>query len=358
MEIVEIESGINYWLVRAEGGKYFDDFLQNSFISISNNEINLETLENVPENMEVNFYYKQLFEEAYKNEEMNAQRIAHAVSRIDKFLNGIKTGDIVMVPSHKSTDFLIGYVESAVYEINEEKLKEYNTEHFANNPYYKRRKVRWIKTVKRHEISEKLYWILSAHQTILNLTEQKDYMNQLIAPIYVQDGVYHSTLRVSKEDGLTSSEWYQLYKIIELSKVEEDDNFIVKSNVQSPGWLEFVSTNRENIVLVSTILVSVTASLFGEIKIKNSTVKGLFPYLRDRENHKKEMELKDNEIEKGQIELIMQKTQLPTLEAAEKTKQLEEQLKQAHLLREISSFNAGTNVNPPETQTDNADDQD
>lgn len=44
IEIYQFNSRAKYWLVRADGGKYYDDFKYNHFISIHHNQVTLADL--------------------------------------------------------------------------------------------------------------------------------------------------------------------------------------------------------------------------------------------------------------------------------------------------------------------------
>lgn len=43
-EILTIPDDTSYWLVRADGGKYLDDYIENSFISIAHNQVTIESI--------------------------------------------------------------------------------------------------------------------------------------------------------------------------------------------------------------------------------------------------------------------------------------------------------------------------
>lgn len=45
IEIYQFNSRAKYWLVRADGGKYYDDFKYNHFISIHHNQVTLVDLQ-------------------------------------------------------------------------------------------------------------------------------------------------------------------------------------------------------------------------------------------------------------------------------------------------------------------------
>ncbi|QTD40636.1 hypothetical protein [Sporosarcina sp. Te-1] len=107
-KILEIPKDTKYWLVRADGGKFYDDFLLNNYIAISDDEITLDAINEFPQlNTDVGRTiegYKSLYKEKY--EKWNNQQIAHAASRTMKFIDEIKENDIVVVPSHRSSNLM------------------------------------------------------------------------------------------------------------------------------------------------------------------------------------------------------------------------------------------------------------
>lgn len=356
--ILEIPGETGYWLVRADGGKYYEDFFLNNFIAVSDNEITLEDIKECSKESIAGVtidHYKSLYSEKY--EEWNAQQIAHSASRTYKFINEIKIGDLIVVPSKNSNQFLIGIVTSDVYEITENELTITADVHYSINPYYKRRNVQWVKEVSRKEISEKLYWILSAHQTIFNLVDQKDYINQLLAPIYIQDGQCHGTIKIAKQEGLNSDEWYNLYSIIKSCSDSSDDKVIIKSNVQSPGLIEFISDNYGTILAITIVL---SGSIFGEVNFLGVKIKGILPYYQSYKKQKVEIQKGEKEIElmeedKRAKQLENERAELEL--EKEKAKWLKEKETEAEQLRgqlQISNFDAGRTIEN-QMQTDSGD---
>lgn len=358
INILEIPSDTGYWLLRANGGKYYDDFFLNNFIAISDNEITLKLIEEA-ENRSfagiTNDHYKELYTNQYPD--WSNQQIAHAVGRTQKFVEEMKIGDLVLVPSRRSTTFLLGVINSEVYEITDKETTVGANVQYAISPYLKRRKVFWIKEIPREQISEKLYWILSAHQTIFDLKEHKEYINQLLSPIYIQNGLCHGTMKISKKEGLNSDEWYELYSIIKKYSDQTSDEVVIKSNVQSPGLIEFVVSNP---VTTLTLMMVLTAPIVADIDYKGIKMKGIIPFFislrKENMEHKKtqkELELidldkraKEIEIKRAEFELKKDK------EIYEQTKKETEVIRLRNQLR-ISSFDAGKTV-VTETKMDNS----
>lgn len=353
--ILEIPTETGYWLLRADGGKYYEDFFLNNFIAISDNEITLEMIRDCQSNSIAGItidHYKELYNNEY--EEWTNQQIAHAASRTEKFMNRMNTGDLVLVPSKRSTDFLLGVIVSDVYEISEDEVDSGETVKYAITPYLKRRRVHWLKEVSRSEISEKLYWVLSAHQTIFDLAEQRDYINQLLSPIYVQNGVCHGTVKISKKEGLNSNEWFDLYSIIKNYSDATSEEVIVKSNVQSPGLVEFVSDNWGTIVAITTVL---SGFIIGDVNFLGFKFKGILPYYQSHKKQQveikkseKEIELMEEDKRSKQLENERAEFELEK-EKAIWSKEKEIEVEQLRQQLQISNFDAGRKVGD-QKQTD------
>jgi hypothetical protein len=355
-KILSIPDDMGYWLVRADGGKYYDDFFLNNFISIADNEITIKEIQEEFKRMETlgNTFegYKQVYSNIYPDKK--PQQIAHGASRTMKFMDDMKVNDLVLVPSKSSVTYLLGIILSEPYEIKKEEINDGVHLHYEVNPFTKRRKVRWLKEIERGDISEKLYWMLSAHQSIFDLSEYEDQINRLLSPIYIKNGLCHSTLRINKNEGLTSDEWYDLFSIIKSISDDSEEKIIVKNNVQSPGFMEFVSPiiNTENVIYLSSIITGY-GILFSKVKVGNMEILGLVPYFfnegrlnRQKMKHENRSIELDNELK--QIEVEQKRAQLQSIEP--EAERLRAQL-------HISNFDAGRLVGD-QTQTDNVGYQD
>lgn len=360
IEILQIPDETGYWLLRADGGKYYSDFFLNNFVAISDNEISFEMILDKDNHSIAGItidHYKELYKDNYPK--WTNQQIAHAANRTEKFVNQMKVGDLVIVPSKRSMNFLLGVIDSDVFEITDDEVVSGERIQHAVNPYLKRRKVNWLKEVSRYEISVKLHWILSAHQTIFDLSNHKDYINQLMAPVYVQNGMCHGSIQISKQEGLDSDEWFELYSIIKKLSDINPERVTVKTDVQSPGLIEFVS---ENAVSILTITIVLSGVFFGEVNILGIKLKGILPYYQSHKKNQLEIKHKEKEIElmdenkkskqieneRAQFEFDKEKESL-TVKKETETAQLREQLR-------ISSFDAGRTVGD-QMQTDNSENQ-
>ncbi|MCM3488829.1 hypothetical protein M3689_05850 [Alkalihalophilus marmarensis] len=323
--ILEIPETTNYWLVRADGGKYYHDFLNNDFIATSNDEVTLDRL-NV-ENA-LNFAgitvdtFKKIYADIYKDKK--PQQISHAASRIYSFICGIKVNDLVLVPSQRSTEFIIGIVTSDVYEATQEEINKSHGDHYSICPYIKRRKVKWLKTVKRESISEKMYWILSAHQSIFNLNEHADHVDKLLSPVYIKGNQCFAILKVHREQGINVNDWLELYGEVKNISKEDSSDIIIKNNVQSPGLIDFV-TDLDNLRTLVWCFVLLSGVFLTKVKVGKLEVLGIIPYFLNegkinRESMRLDNEMKKVELEKQKVDLEKQKIEMKTPPIVEKLK--------------------------------------
>lgn len=287
--IVEYHDDISFWLVRADGGKYYQDFKENNFISISNNEVSLNEIKErsqpslfkdtlMMEREELQKYISSVYPEK------NNRQLGHLITRHMNFLFTMKEGDIVLVPSKGSKSFLIGKISSQPFECSEKELLAFETAEFENCPDTKRRKVEWLKEIYGEGIPKEVHWIFSAHQAVFNLDDHIEHLLRLVSPMYIYKEKISLNLKINTKGNMTSSQWFNFYTITQkfIEFLEDEMNMNKKinidtqTNVQSPGFLNLIFDDLRVFLLF-------TAVLFGEIEIKrydiNISIKGIVPIL-------------------------------------------------------------------------------
>ncbi|XHB95929.1 hypothetical protein AAFF39_03900 [Lactococcus garvieae] len=120
IELLEIKTQAKYWLVRADGGRYYEQFKYERFISVHHNEMKIadfrskELLLTEEKTIE---YYKEQIARKHKNDDLTKHQITLAAKKLYNFIEGMSIGDYVVVPSKKSNYFLIGQITSNAEEI-------------------------------------------------------------------------------------------------------------------------------------------------------------------------------------------------------------------------------------------------
>jgi len=172
IEIYQFNSRTKYWLVRAEGGKYYDDFKYNHFISIHHNQVtlaDLQTSDLLLTTEKTIEHYKQQITRVYQDQNLSKHQITFTAKRLYSFVEDMSIGDYVVVPSFKSNYFLIGQITSDVYEKDIPKEQLTLNHGYEQSTDIKRREVKWINEVPRRKVNPKfLYSTLTVHHTIFN----------------------------------------------------------------------------------------------------------------------------------------------------------------------------------------------
>ncbi|AGV73794.1 hypothetical protein [Lactococcus cremoris] len=327
IELIEIKSQAKYWLVRAEGGRYYDQFKYEHFISVHHNEMRVADFYSkdllLTEEKTIE-YYKEQIARKHEEDKLSKQQITFAAKKLYNFIEGMSIGDYVVVPSKKSNKFIIGQITSDVQEIESAPnlLINYG---YDRNADLKRRSVRWINEVPRKKVNAKfLYSTLTLHHSIIEITEYDKYINSLISPFYFKNGKLNLKLNVNTEKPVTSTMWSALYNLIDDKRnLEIDEEITVTSNVESPGDINLTSVVKfvlENQQSLKSGLVAI-AILFGEVDVFGVKFNGLFPYIhnkkiRDLEKRKLTVEVekieKDSQLDdlKRQIEIEKSRKEL------------------------------------------------
>ena len=368
IELIELKSNTRYWLVRADGGKYYEHFKHHSFISVHHNEITLEKLQSstllLTKEKNIEYYKMQILAE-HKDDNWTKHKIAFAANRLYSFIEEMTIGDYVIVPSYKSNYFLIGQITGEVKEVHLPEESSLNYE-FDTTTDSKRRKVKWINEVPRRKINPKfLYSTLTMHQSIIEVTQYSKYIDGLISPLYLKEGKLNLKLNVNTEKPITSQMWKSLYSVIGLIRNEKlDEEITVTTNVESPGDInlttivKFVSDHKD---FLNYGILSL-AVLFGDVDIKIAKIKGVVPTLisiGERLEEKRKLKIEndsamiDLETKEKDVELHDIERRIQIKEAENKL--LELSLNDSHQIRELDITIDSPNVsyaNEDQTQTD------
>lgn len=233
MELVNIDSKRKYWLVRTQGGQYYEEFIKGNYVAIGWDEFDdLSYLTTSSKDTVV-----ELIRQKYKDE----KRPGYIYGQMITFIKGISDGDIVMIPSKDSKLFYFGVITGDPYIANENN---------SGNEFVKRRKVRWIKELKRRELDPYLYNLIYTQGTVSNATKLGEYIDRSIHSFFVKGDKAHIIFRVSKKKGILVNEFLPLVsnatKVIEDISMNHGENIEsarkveMKTNVQSPGVIELI----------------------------------------------------------------------------------------------------------------------
>ncbi len=285
-----LDVSVNYWLFRANGGQYYDDFNSGDYIGIGWDKVSINYLNSI-KGPQAHDLLKAKISEQYPDD----KRPGSSASQILKFAYVLKKGDLVLVPSEGSQRYLIGKVaDNKVYnEKNEELLDEKR-----HCPYKKRRKIKWIGVVNRNEADPALYKLVYAGHTMSSANDYKGFINRALFDSYISNNVMHSTFMITSANDVDMYKFseFQFYFSSMYHVLYPKEKIISKTNVQCPGPLEIIG--------VIAFVATVTSLLFfwlspniREIKIKNwITIKKDNPKLTEWHIEKEKRKLRMEEI--------------------------------------------------------------
>ncbi|MDA1744042.1 hypothetical protein OWP16_17665 [Bacillus paranthracis] len=265
-ELPLIPEGRRYWLVRTSGGKYFDDFVSGSYIAISWNEITLEDTEKGLNHI------TELAKSTYEQK----SRPAHIANQIYKFSKEITKGDIVLIPSKKSAEIMFGeVVEDDIYE--EAEAGKETEKGKKTCPFVKRKKVDWLKKVKRNQLDPYLYRLLYSQHTISNADEYNEFIDRTVNKFYIKGNEANLILEVTQENEILAKDLFSMGTSIlnlidgygEYTHSNINSNEIeVKLTLNSPGRIQFKGP-----IMVITIIGTIFLALNGGgVEIQNESL--------------------------------------------------------------------------------------
>jgi restriction system protein len=248
----------NYWLVRTQSGEYYDEFFHDNFIGIG-----WDKLQPKDASDDESILIKIL--EEFPDEKQPGR----ILSQIKRFIFDLKIGDIVIIPSQTSSVLSFGRIESDVYIKEVDEIDVF----MGACSFQKRKKVSWIKTIRRDELDPYLYKLLNSHHTISNATPYAEYIDRTIHSFYVKGTSAHLILNVQKRGQISAIDLVQLLRntldlvpiVSELTGEEfSADDLDIKLTVNSPGIIEIIAYMTPVLVLGIGILLHYIVG--GELK--------------------------------------------------------------------------------------------
>lgn len=253
--IREVSPDKHYWFFRTMGGLYYDEFVSKGFVAIGYDDILMKDLKDIPEQdyMARAFLKVRLKD---RNEKMTDSQIAKAAGQIVKFYRELHIGDIIVAPDFQSRKFAIGVISSDMYE---DSGKHGET----GCPFAKRRRVKWIKEVMRHELDAKAILAFGNQQTMSSIDDYADYIDRKMDQLYTKGDSSYLVLRVNQDKELSWEDFMFIGELgaffaefsqeielgADLSRVK------MKINVQSPGDILLMIPDGGGWILVLVLLI-------------------------------------------------------------------------------------------------------
>jgi len=258
-----------YWLVRTQSGSLYDTFTTNGLIALDHSEIGLSALDEITKNysdpdqrlLAIRARVRTIHEKVantLEDEDFNSRQASLVGSQIYKFVYELKKGDVVVIPSAGSNFISFGEVtENHIGNFSQEELRKIET-----NAILKKR-VKWIKDIKRVDLDPYLYRIFSAHQALNDISSYADIVERSLRDFFILDDEAHLIINIQSHNEIPASDLFGLGSDI-LRMVDEfaqlhnlpvkSSDFSVSISLNSPGKIDLKSKIRKTTVITGLIL--------------------------------------------------------------------------------------------------------
>lgn len=254
LERVEnVKAKSDYWFVRTDYGKYFDEFLDKNCIAIGWDYITLNDLKNSGEEaIKARIAREQKIDASTFGGKV---KISTTYNKLKTFIS-LKKDDIVIIPSRNSDRLAFGRI------IDEVAYEEVNAPEFT-----KRRRVEWMENKRMSDLNPIFYKVKSNQHTISNISTYAPHIDRVIGILFQKDNNTHYVLNIEKTDDINFSDLQGLMSNIEIltRKINEVygfneniDELYIKISLQSKGTLELIKAGGKTLAVLA-FLVSLTA---------------------------------------------------------------------------------------------------
>lgn len=257
-KVEKVDKKTNYWFVRTDNGKYFDDFTLGNYIAIGWNYFTLSELE---KNDVVYIKTKIANQEDFDIDKASDKtKITAAYNKIQTFLN-LKKDDVIIVPSRNSDRLAFGKIEDTrAYEDKDQIL---------GGTFFKRRKVNWYEIKDMRSLNPIFYQIKSNQHAISNIDKYAPYIDKVMENLFIKDNNTHYVLDIEKNGSINFDDLKDLMDNInslvkninsDLSLEENLDGLYVKINLQSKGSLELIKEAGKSLAILAYLLSMVSCN--------------------------------------------------------------------------------------------------
>lgn len=257
-----ISPEVKYWLVRPGiNGLCFDSFKRDSVIAIGWDRIGkideneaLMSIEKVKHL--VSQQYSDLLEKKASQREYR-RKVTDIASKIYRFTYELKKGDYVVCPGDNSV--LIGTVCGDVRIVD----GKYDSGNEIDDGYIgelnKVRDVKWIKEIDKSNLEPNIKLELRVIHGLSQINREQviTEINRSIYNLYSYNNKTHSVFRIKNEKEIDFFKYANFIECVNnvYKKVNsENEQLYIKTNINSPGPIEFIGKTQRVVVTFTKIV--------------------------------------------------------------------------------------------------------
>lgn len=239
-------NSIDVWFLRTEGGKLFQEYLSNNYISLGWNYYNSKTLTKGAATNN-----KQLVKQIQDMYQIKTgQRI---LNQVHNFIYGMKSGDLVLLPDISGRVYALVmlkeyYEEDVSFSIEEEKalmedLKSATSGQEIINPYKKRWRIVILGKIESQFLPPSVRIVLRNFGALMNLSKYKEDALCAFFPFFQYKNAFYINLKVNSPE-VTAKVFSKLTgninKYFELTTGIDSSKITTQSNINSPGIIQTI----------------------------------------------------------------------------------------------------------------------
>lgn len=236
----------NYYLVSSGNKKD----LQNPFVEkgiigigwdkISLNDINILDENSLKDTIEEKYSF---YEKNYSSEQSFKQYCSLTANKLLRFVKEIQLGDIVVLKDRGSNCVYFGKIISDALDYSEDDLYVDDVVGVCN----KIRKVRWLKKIKKDNLATEIKLAFTSRHALSFIKQDKvkEAINREIFSYFYCGENLHIVFNIGFTNNISQDSFKEFLDLIYnlkqkcIKENNSENNFNIKTNVQSPGPVEY-----------------------------------------------------------------------------------------------------------------------
>ena len=307
-EIPKVREDIRFWMVRTQGGAFYNEFLKDNYVGFGWNYI--DSITDLKSDV-LSDEIKQIY---------GIKQGKRAINKCEMFISGIQTDDIILIPNKGLEELIIAlaieYYEDHSFTVDDEKamLWKLKNEHSllkqVKCPYIKRWKIKIIKTVKGNQLNYHLYKTLRNYSGIDDVDEHAIYILGLIFCSFFYKNNLHIILNIKQKSdiGLSDLSGVLYGSSKYFSHFAQKKDIVAKVNICSEGDIfimikdifEYVQQYGPTFI---NVFLTMFGTTYGIMKIKDvpAFLRELFALKENYKQEKINTEIKRQELREKEL---------------------------------------------------------
>ena len=310
-QVPTISSTTRFWMVRTQKGYFYNEFITRRFVALAWNTIdsNTDFSESARESLKDDILME--FQEI--------NRPSTVINKCEIFINEIKEGDILVIPSagSKYITFAIAgnYFEDPSKSVDLERTVIYRIKNHdvdindVSCPYKKRRHITLLRTVKNEELNYSLCRAISNYHGLSNLDAYARQILNSVYNYYIFNNDISLIYNVCKTKPITPRELNSiLFSVTEIfSAIAPEECLSTQISLNSPGEIVFNLTDALNFLKNNWQYFFGILVFFGGGSVLSFKIPGAIDVIKSIINTPNEYRIKKAEADQKEIEVYEKK---------------------------------------------------